>query len=71
MSINIQGNAMPSKRLVATYVVVALGAILYLPYFFPQHPSASDSYLFGYNNRIGLILLLLFSVAAAILTRVV
>jgi hypothetical protein len=48
------------------YALVSLGVVLYLPYFVPQHPVASASYLFGYNNRAGLILLLTFIAAAAI-----
>ena len=51
------------------YAAAALTAILYVPYFFSPQPSASDSYVFGYNNRIGVALLLLFSIAGAIWTK--
>jgi hypothetical protein len=60
---------MPGRLLVALYAVVSLAAILYVPYFFSPRPSASDSYVFGYNNRIGVALLLLFSIAGAIWTK--
>lgn len=48
------------------YVFVLLAIIFYLPYYIPQRPVASDSYLFGYNNRAAVILLLAFSAGAAI-----
>lgn len=38
-------------------------AIFYLPQLFPTTPSISDSYLFGYNNRLGTLLLLLLLLA--------
>jgi hypothetical protein len=43
-----------------------LAILFYLPYYIPQRPVASDSYLFGFNNRAAIILLLVFSVGAAI-----
>ena len=42
------------------YVVFSLVAIAFLPTLIPSQPSASDSYLFGYDNRVGIILLLIF-----------
>src|SRR5207237_6372882 len=66
---NSSSKAMPGRLLVALYAVVSLSAILYVPYFFSPRPSASDSYVFGYNNRIGVALLLLFSIAGAIWTK--
>ena len=51
------------------YVVIALAAIFYLPRLVPTAPSASDSYIFGYNNRIGILLLLFFVALGVILTR--
>ena len=48
------------------FALAFLAIIFYLPYFVPQHPVASDSYLFGYNNRAGIILLLVISAGAAI-----
>jgi hypothetical protein len=68
-SMNSSSKAMPGRLLVALYAVVSLAAILYVPYFFSPRPSASDSYVFGYNNRIGVALLLLFSIAGAIWTK--
>jgi hypothetical protein len=46
--------------------VVFLAIVLSVPYLVPQRPTASDSYLFGYNNRAGVILLVLLSGAFAI-----
>jgi hypothetical protein len=43
-----------------------MAILFYLPYFIPQRPVASDSYLFGFNNRAAIILLLVFSAGAAI-----
>ena len=51
------------------YVLIALATIFYLPRLIPMAPSASDSYLFGYNNRAGIILLFFFVAVGAILTR--
>jgi hypothetical protein len=51
------------------YVIIALAAIFYLPRLVPTAPSASDSYIFGYNNRIGILLLLFFLALGVILTR--
>jgi len=48
------------------YALVMLAILFYLPYYIPQRPVASDSYLFGFNNRAAIILLLVFSVGAAI-----
>jgi hypothetical protein len=58
-----------SKRLFALYGVSAVAAIFYLPYFFPQTPSASSSWLFGYNNNAGIALLLLFVAIGAFWAR--
>lgn len=43
--------------------------MLFLPYLVPQQAVASDAYLFGYNNRAGVVLLVLLAAAAAIRTR--
>lgn len=40
-------------------MVAGLAAIFYLPSLIPMQPTASDSYLFGYNNRVGIALMLL------------
>jgi hypothetical protein len=58
-----------TKRWFVPYVVVAFAAIFYLPRFVSSAPSASDSYLFGYNNRIAIILLLFFVALGVVLTR--
>jgi hypothetical protein len=42
----------PTERPLVAYIVLSLFAILYFPYFFTVSPSTSDSYVFGYNNRI-------------------
>ena len=60
---------MPGRLAITLYATASLAAILYVPYFFSPRPSASDSYVFGYNNRIGVALLLLFSIVGAIWTR--
>jgi hypothetical protein len=57
------------KRLLFVYVVASLAAIFYLPTLFPLHPSASGSYLFGYNNRVGVVLLLALVAIGAIWTK--
>jgi len=36
----------------------SLAAVFYLPYFIPQQPSNSYSWMFGYNNRAGVLILL-------------
>jgi hypothetical protein len=59
----------PGKDLVAAYFALSLFAIFYIPYFFAVPPSTSESYIFGYNNKIGVILLLLLTSIGAIWTR--
>ena len=66
---NSSGKVVPGRLLVALYAVMSLVAILYVPYFFSPRPSASDSYVFGYNNRLGVALLLFFSITGAIWTK--
>ena len=53
----------------ALYILIALAAIFCIPKLIPTALSASDSYLFGYNNRVGIILFLFFVTAGAIWTR--
>lgn len=57
------------RRWFIPYVLIALATIFYLPRLIPTAPSASDSYLFGYNNRIGIILLFLFVAFGVIWTQ--
>ena len=59
----------PGKRLLFVYFALSLFAIFYIPYFFPVPPSTSDSYIFGYSNRVGIILLLLLVSIGAIWTK--
>jgi len=58
-----------SKRWFIPYVLIALAAIFYLPRLVPSAPSAADSYLFGYNNKIGILLLLAFTAFGVVFTR--
>ena len=37
--------------------VVTVLLLLWLPYLFPTAPSHSDSYIFGFNNRVGILIL--------------
>ncbi len=57
------------KRLFPAYVLCGLAAILYLPTLVPMLPTASPSYVFGYNNRAGVAILLLVVAAGAIWTK--
>lgn len=59
----------PTKRSVVLYIGASLFLIFYLPHFFPVPVSGSDSYMFGYNNRVGIILFLLLCVIGAFWTR--
>jgi len=54
-----QGAHTFDRRLFIAYVVCSLTAVFYLPTLVPLHPTASDSYVFAYNNRVGILLLLL------------
>ncbi len=49
--------------------MAGLLAIFYLPYHVPLPPTASYSYAFGYNNRAGIVLLLLLVAIGAIWTK--
>src|SRR5260370_23301317 len=59
----------PGKGLLVVYFALSLFAIFYIPYFFPVWPSTSESYIFGYNNRVGVILLLLLASFGAFWTK--
>jgi hypothetical protein len=59
----------PDRRLFAAYVLASLIAIFYLPTLVPLHPVESDSYIFGYNNRVGEFLVLLLAGAGALWTK--
>jgi hypothetical protein len=58
-----------STRLFLLYVICSLVAIFYIPTLVPLRPTASDSYIFGYNNRVGIALLLSFVAIGALWTR--
>jgi hypothetical protein len=51
------------------YILGSLAAISFLPTFVPSEQTASDSYLFGYNNRAGIILLLCLVAIGVIWTK--
>ncbi|MGB9032634.1 MAG: hypothetical protein WCC27_21090 [Acidobacteriaceae bacterium] len=57
------------RRLLAAYVVCSLAVVFYVPYWVPQAASTSDSYVFGYNNRVGTVLALVLVAAGALWTR--
>ena len=58
-----------TRRWLIPFLLVALAAIFFLPRLVPTAPSASDSYLFGYNNRVGILLLLFFVALGVVFTR--
>lgn len=58
-----------NKPLFALFVLCSLAAIFYIPYFVPQTPSTSQSWIFGYNNRAGLALVLASVLIAVLWTR--
>jgi hypothetical protein len=62
-------SSVTASRLFPAYVIGGAAAVFYLPYFFPSAPTASSSYLFGYNNRVGVALLLVLVVIGVIWTR--
>ncbi len=51
------------------YAFIGLAVVFCAPYYVPMQPSASVSYHFGYNNRAGTILLVVFLGLGAIWTR--
>lgn len=51
------------------YCLAGLAAIFYLPYLFPVKPASSFSYAYGYNNRVGILLTLLFAGGGALWMR--
>lgn len=62
-------SANPRPFWVFACALLALAAIFYLPYVVPARPSVSLSYEFGYNNRAGLLLTLLFAGVGALWLR--
>jgi hypothetical protein len=57
------------KWLLPIYVLVSVTAVFYVPYLFAVQPAASPSYYFGYNNRLGVLLLLTLVAFGSIWTR--
>jgi hypothetical protein len=53
----------------AIFVFVALASILLLPELAPVSPSVSASYIFGYNNRVGVLLLIGFLVCGGVFSK--
>ncbi len=47
-----------SKPLFILFAIGSLALVFSLPYYFPQAPSTSESWIFGYNNRAGILILL-------------
>lgn len=58
-----------AHQLFPIYAICGVFTVLYVPYRFPMPPSVSFSYLFGYNNRVGVATLLLVVAAGAFWTR--
>ena len=59
----------PARGSLAGVCALTLSLLLWLPYRFPVAPSVSDSYLFGFNNHVGLVVVLAFALAVAFCTR--
>lgn len=58
-----------TARRFAVFVVCSLVIIFCLPYLFPVQPSLSPSYIFGYSNRVGVLLLLAAVTTGVVWTR--
>ena len=56
------------RRLFFAYVACSLAAIFYLPGFVPVQPATAQSYVFGYNNKAGVVILMLCLVLGAFWT---
>ncbi len=57
------------KRFFLAYILCSLAAVFCVPLFVPMPPSVSPSYIFGYNNRVGVMLLLILVAIGAIWTK--
>jgi hypothetical protein len=55
----------PGKRILFVYCALSLFAVFYLPYLLPVSPSTSASYIFGYNNTAGIVLVVLLTATGA------
>ncbi len=60
---------MPHWRSLVLFGVAALLVVATVPYAVPMRPVVSDSYIFGYNNRAGIALFLVFAAIGAWWTR--
>src|SRR5689334_16185974 len=57
------------SRSLALLFGIALAAISVLPQFLPVKPTYSDSYWFGYNNRVGVVIFLLYLLLVGLFAR--
>jgi hypothetical protein len=57
-NLGMRSNLRRILKLPLAYIVFSLIAISYLPKLIPAQANASDSYQFGYNNRVGIVLIL-------------
>jgi magnesium-transporting ATPase (P-type) len=73
MSIEVgQETSAPAKTArtaLGIYAAVAFFLVEYIPYKIPSQLTASDSYTFGYNNRVGMALILVFTAIGAFFYR--
>ena len=60
---------LPTRSVSILFIFGALFAIFFLPTLIPLQPTASVSYLFGYDNRTGIVLLVLFATLGALWKR--
>jgi len=67
MAVNAPNSIMTSRRylLAWVYFFAAFATVLCVPYLVPQQPSNSSSWLFGYNNRAAVVLIVLFAIVGA------
>lgn len=58
-----------NKPLFSLFAICSLAAVFWIPYFVPQSPSTSESWIFGYYNRAGVLLVLASTLIAVLWTR--
>jgi hypothetical protein len=58
-----------SKLLFLIYIVFCLAVISYVPKLIPLSPSAADSYVFGYNNTVGIALIFILIAGGVVWTK--
>ncbi|MBV8629991.1 MAG: hypothetical protein JOZ83_03645 [Silvibacterium sp.] len=54
-----------AKVYFAGYLFLSLAAVFYLPRLVPVRPAAAASYVFGYNNRLAIVLFVLLTAIGA------